>query len=94
MKLTFVSEEDTRLVPNGRPNKYPWAEFFEELYKYPNQWAEFPVKVANSASAKMQTMKFKNIEVRVSGGNNLALEHPDKEHWTAFFRFVPEEDTF
>jgi hypothetical protein len=34
--------------------------------------------------------KFKNIEVRLTGGNNLAKTHPDKKQWTVFMKFVPE----
>lgn len=93
MQLKFVSDEMvTELTSRGNRTKaIVWTEFIEELYKHPNRWAEFPHKVNASASAYAATTRFKNIEVRLSGGNNLAKTHPDKKQWTVFLRFVPEE---
>lgn len=88
MKLKFV--DDSVVRGTGRPNKYPWAEFIEELYKHPNRWAEFPIAVANSTSAYRVKEQYADIEVTVSGGNNLAADHPDKAAWTVYLRYVPK----
>ncbi len=94
MQLKFIPDTIVEELTNRgrRGSNMPWAEFVEELYKHPNRWAEFPHKVNASASAYANTEKFTNIEVRVSGGNNLAKNHADKKQWTVFLRFVPEEN--
>lgn len=88
MKLKFVDDSIVRSV--GRPSRYPWAEFMEELYKHPNRWAEFPMPIANSTSAYRIKEKYADIEVTVSGGNNLDADHPDKKSWTVYLRYVPK----
>jgi hypothetical protein len=95
MEIKFVTEEEIA-QKRGRKEKYPWAEFVEELYKYPNRWAEFPMRISNSASAYRVPQRFKDIEMRVSGGNNLANDHPDKLEWTVYLKYVVdvEEETF
>jgi hypothetical protein len=92
MEIKFVTDETIAELTNRgrRGNNLPWAEFIEELYKHPNRWAEFPYKVNTSASAYAPASKFKDIEIRVSGGNNLRKNHKDKKQWTVFLRFVPE----
>lgn len=92
MELKFVEDSIVQeLTSRGRRgHNLPWAEFIEELYKHPNRWAEFPHKVNASASAYVNIERFKNIEVRLTGGNNLRKTHPDKKQWTVFLRFVPE----
>ena len=92
MQLKFVEDSIVEeLTSRGRRHdRLPWAQFIEELYKHPNRWAEFPHKINATASAYANINKFKNIEVRVTGGNNLGKNHPDKKQWTVFLRFVPE----
>jgi hypothetical protein len=92
MEIKFVSDEKVKeLEYIGTKKKTKiWTDFMEELYKHPNRWAEFPVKVNSSASAYAQLKKFKDIEIKLMGGNNLAKNHPDKKQWTVFIRFTPE----
>lgn len=92
MKIKFVTDEVVeQLTTRGRRGlNLPWAEFIEELYKHPNRWAEFPHKVNASSSAYSQIDKFKDIEARVTGGNNLSKLHVDKKQWTVLLRYVPE----
>lgn len=94
MKLKFVSDEEISKISVGKASMYNWAEFIEELYKYPNQWAEFPQKVPSPNSAYRLRDIYNDIEVKVSGGNWVAASHPDKKHWTVYIRYVPQDDTF
>lgn len=87
MKLKFVADEVVNRNSAGRKAMYPWAEFFEELYKFPNQWAVFPHELKNAASAYGQAKKFKGIEVRCS-------QNKETDLWVAYFRFVPEDEVF
>ena len=66
---------------------YPWAEFFEELYKHPNRWAQFPYRVKNASSGYVQAKKYNGIECRVT-------RHVDSGEWNLFFRFNQEEEVF
>jgi hypothetical protein len=92
MELKFVEDSIVELLTTRgrRGQNLPWTEFIEELYKHPERWAEFPHKVNSSATAYVHIEKFQNIEVRLTGGNNLAKTHPDKKQWTVFMKFVPE----
>jgi hypothetical protein len=92
MEIKFVEDNIVEMLTarGRRGQNLPWSEFIEELYKHPDRWAEFPYKVNASATAYVHIEKFKNIEVRLTGGNNLAKMHPDKKQWTVFMRFVPE----
>lgn len=94
MKLKFVSDEEIEAIRPGMYSKINWASFIEELYKHPNQWAEFPEKINNAASAYNVKEKYKEIEVKITGGNALPLDHPDKRQWTVYLRYVPSDDTF
>ena len=92
MEIKFVEDDIVEMLTGRgrRGQNLPWSEFIEELYKHPDRWAEFPHKVNSSATAYVHIEKFKNIEVRLTGGNNLAKTHPDKKQWTVFMKFVPE----
>lgn len=98
MKLKFVDDSVVRQQTRGRKPAYDWQAFMEELYKYPNKWAEFPEKIAHSQTAYRLPQIFKDIEVRISGGNNLTMSDPAKQNWTVYIRYVPsvqeEDDTF
>lgn len=97
MKLKFVEDAVVDQLVRGRRSAHNWADFIEELYKYPNQWAEFPEKIQHSRTGYRLPEIYKDIQVRISGGNNLANNHPDKLNWTVYVRYVPsvqEDDTF
>lgn len=98
MKLKFVTEEEINKLPRGRGPAKPYAEFIEELYKHPNRWAEFPEKISSSSSIATIRKRFKDIDVKMSGGNQLPVDHPDKKNWTLYLRYTPsetvEEETF
>ena len=87
MKLKFVPEEEVTGSTRGRKPMYPWAEFFEELYKFPNQWAEFPQTIKNATSAYSQAKKYKDVDVKCVG-------NPDTGEWTAYFKFIQEDEVF
>jgi hypothetical protein len=74
MELKFVEDNIVEMLTGRgrRGQNLPWSEFIEELYKHPERWAEFPHKVNSSATAYVHIEKFQNIEVRLTGGNNLA----------------------
>lgn len=95
MEIKFVelSEIEAKRT-RARTTRYKFSEFIEELYKHPNQWAEFPQKVNNSTSAyRVQTM-FKDIKVLITGGNNLPAGSPGKQEWTVYLCYVKDEETF
>ena len=90
MKLKFV-EDAIVLKGRGRPAKHDFATFVEELYKFPNQWAEFPEKVNFASAGYRVGEQFKDIEVVCQGGNALAKNHPNKKLWTVYLKYVPSE---
>jgi hypothetical protein len=87
MKIKFIDHMPPK---RGPKSKYPWAEFIEELYKHPNRWAEFPMLVAHSITAYNVSQRFADIEVSISGGNNFAIDNPNKKDWTVYLRYVPK----
>jgi hypothetical protein len=93
MKLKFVSDKElAQATLRSRDMSPDWASFVEELYKHPNRWAEFPEKVNHSAQAYRITGMYKDIEVKITGGNSHRLDHPDKKQWTVFVRYVPDRE--
>lgn len=98
MKLKFVDDAVIENIRQGRTKYSMFTETIEELYKHPNQWVEFHSKVASATAVVAIRKRYKDIETRVSGGNNLAANHPDKKLWTVYLRYVPsevvEEETF
>lgn len=94
MKLKFITDNDLeRMTLRSRDTSVNWVPFIEELYKHPNRWAEFPEKVNHSAQAYKVTQRYKDIEVKITGGNSLRVDHPDKKQWTVFVRYVPDKET-
>jgi hypothetical protein len=94
MKLKFITDNDLeRLSLQGRRLSHNWVPFIEELYKHPNRWAEFPEKVNHSAQAYNVTQRYKDIEVKITGGNSHRIDHPDKKQWTVYVRYVPDKET-
>lgn len=97
MKLKFVEDSVVQAATRGRKAVYDWSTFIEELYKYPNKWAEAPIKIAHSRTGYRIREMFKDIEVTMTGGNNLKVEDPKKKNWTLYVRYVPsvqEDETF
>ena len=94
MKLKFLTDNEiARVSLRGRDMSHNWAPFIEELYKHPNRWAEFPEKVNHSAQAYKVTQMYKDIEVKITGGNGHRVDHPDKKQWTVFVRYVPDNES-
>lgn len=89
MKLKFVEDNIVQATDGRRQTLEKFNQFVEELYKYPNQWAEYPDQINHSATIYRLKDRFKDIEVALRGGNNLAMDHPDKKAWTAYIRYVP-----
>ena len=94
MKLKFLTDSEiARVSLRGRDMSHNWAPFIEELYKHPNRWAEFPEKVNHSAQAYKVTQMYKDVEVKITGGNGHRVDHPDKKQWTVFVRYVPDNES-
>ena len=88
MKLKFIDESE--MNSRGRKKIYPWDSFFEELYKYPNQWAVFPHTMPSPSVAYVTARKYKDIEIRTSRVDGAT-------QWTVYFRYVPsttEDEVF
>jgi hypothetical protein len=98
MKLKFVADETVAALGLGRASRSKYSEIIEELYKHPNRWIEYPEKIGSATNAVHIRKRFKDIEARVTGGNNLKIDHPDKKMWTLYLRYTPtttiEEETF
>ena len=91
MKLKFLTDKQVAEASlRARDMSHNWAPFIEELYKHPNRWAEFPEKVNHSAQAYRVTELYKDIEVKITGGNSHRVDHPDKKQWTVFVRYVQD----
>lgn len=92
MKLKFVNA--TEIGGRGRKSIYAFDEFIEELYKFPNQWAEFPEQIGFASQAYRLSERFADIEIVCSGGNALAKTHPNKKNWTVYIKYSPKDGTF
>jgi hypothetical protein len=92
MKLKFLTDKQVAEASlRARDMSHNWAPFIEELYKHPNRWAEFPEKVNHSAQAYRVTELYKDIQVKITGGNGHRVDHPDKKQWTVFVKYVPDD---
>jgi hypothetical protein len=92
MKLKFLTDTQVAQASlRARDMSHNWAPFIEELYKHPNRWAEFPEKVNHSAQAYRVTELYKDIQVKITGGNGHRVDHPDKKQWTVFVKYVPDD---
>ena len=92
MKLKFLTDKQVAEASlRARDMSHNWAPFIEELYKHPNRWAEFPEKVNHSAQAYRVTELYKDIQVKITGGNSHRVDHPDKKQWTVFVKYVPDD---
>jgi cytochrome c len=90
MKIKFVEDSIVQASDGRRQSLEKFGQFIEELYKYPNQWAEYPEPINHSATIYRLKERFKDIEVALRGGNNFAIDHPEKKAWTAYIRYVPD----
>jgi hypothetical protein len=92
MKLKFLTDNEVmQATLRARDMSHKWAPFIEELYRHPNRWAEFPEKVNHSAQAYRVTELYKDIQVKITGGNSHRVDHPDKKQWTVFVKYVPDD---
>lgn len=91
MKLKFVADEEIKRTYRRKSAAIDFTPFIEELYKHPNKWAEYPDKINNSTQAYRIRKQFNDIEVIITGGNNLAAGNPDKKLWTLYIRYTPSE---
>jgi hypothetical protein len=92
MKLKFLTDKELEQATlRQRDMSHNWAPFIEELYKHPNRWAEFPEKVNHSAQAYRVPEMYKDIQVKITGGNSHRVDHPDKKQWTVFVKYVPDD---
>lgn len=69
----------------GRPPVYPWSQFFEELYKHPGRWGQFPAEFNNSSTPHTAAKRYKDISVKVGA-------ETDKDGNTvfiAYFKYSP-----
>ena len=90
MKLNFIDDKVVYANGRGRKNDHNFSEFIEELYKFPNRWAEFPEKINFATMGYRLTAQFKDIEVRCANGNNLKTTDPEKLKWTVYIRYTPK----
>ena len=89
VKLKFVEDIVVKASDGRRQTLEKFTEFIEELYKHPGKWAEYPEPINHSATLYRIKDRFTDIEVALRGGNNFAIEHPEKKAWTAYIRYMP-----
>lgn len=93
MKIEFVEDsvvEQLSLDLRRSPLVTALTDTIEELYKNPNRWAKLAIKWPSSSQIYISVRKFKDVEVRLSGGNNLKKHDPDKRDWDIYLRFSPK----
>lgn len=93
MKIEFVEDsviEQLNVQATRSPIILLIAETIEELYKNPNRWAKLPIKWPSSSQVYTTVRKYADIDVRLSGGNNLKRHDPDKREWEIYLRFSPK----
>ena len=82
MKIEYVNNE--AIGGAGRKPSYPWAEFFEELYKDDSMtmWGMFPVllKSKTPGAAYAAAKKFKDIKITCKNTD---------EGWIVFGQYQP-----
>jgi hypothetical protein len=84
MKLEYVESSD--IGGAGRKPSFPWAEFFEELYKdgSKTRWGVFPIKIKSPSAAYVAAKRFKDIKIRCNR-NEDGL-------WTVYGQYQPSDD--
>ncbi len=90
--IEWVDESEVNKITRGRTLNYDPTPVIEQLYANPMQWAKLPVALNHSTQVQRIKTRFKNIEVKATGGNNLATTHPDKRRWTVFVRYNPDKE--
>ena len=94
MAIKWVKDEVVDSIQRGRKsvgNTKAVEEIYPELRQNPNKWAELPIKVTSHSSARQWAKKFKGLEIKMTGGNNYAKNHPKKKDWTIYLRFVSKD---
>lgn len=91
MEIKWVKDSVVEKIASGRGRKVNGpslvlASIITELEKNPNRWAELPIKVPSASSTREWKKKYKNLEVRTTGGNSLAKDAPGKKNWTVYVR--------
>lgn len=91
MEIKWVKDSVVEKIASGRGRKangpsLVLASLVKELEKNPNKWAEFPMKLASASSTREWKKKYKNLEVRTTGGNALGKDAPGKKNWTVYVR--------
>lgn len=89
--IEWVDDEEVNKITRGRNIHYDATPIIEQLYANPMRWAKLPVQFKHSTQVIRLKRQFKNIEVKSTGGNNLATTHPDKRLWTVFVRYNPDK---
>ena len=84
MELKFVELDD--IVRPKTSQKF--REYIKVLMKHPGKWAEYPDKLNTPTEGYRLKKLVPGIEVRLTGGNNLAKKHPDKKPYTLYLRYV------
>lgn len=69
----------------GRPSQYPWSEFFEELYKHPNKWGQFPNVFHNTSTPHSAVRRFKDVSLRL----NSDVDSEGNTIYIAYFKYSP-----
>jgi hypothetical protein len=84
MKLEYVESSD--IGGAGRKPTFPWAEFFEELYKdgSKTRWGVFPFKIKSPSAAYMAAKRFKDIKIKCNRGEDGL--------WSVYGQYQPSDD--
>jgi hypothetical protein len=90
--IEWVDDTEVNKISRGKPVHYDATPVIEQLYANPMRWAKLPVQFKHSAQVLRLKKAFKGIEVKSTGGNNLATTHPDKRLWTVYVRYNPDKE--
>lgn len=92
MEIKFVTDDVVAAIRGkNRNSKYDWLGVVDAVRANPGRWAEVPWKIGNANMKSHLHKRYESLEIRLTGGNNLPLAHPDKKLWTMYIRYVPEE---
>lgn len=83
MKIEYVSTNKMGLGKAGRKPLYPWAEFFEELYKDDSMelWGMFPMTLKSPGAAYSAAKRYKDIKV--------SCKQLDNGEWIVYGQYQP-----
>lgn len=94
MNIKWVDDEVINNIKRGNKESLipQFEKFLAELKKNPNRWAEYPEKIASQPWVVKMGKRYAGLETKVTGGNSLRLDDPNKKLWTAYFRYVGEDN--